>query len=142
MDAELPTHLGVFHHIGVACRDLAREERAWLDLGYRREHDPFSDSGQGVWGVFLVGGGPRLELLEQLEGSDVLEPWLRSGSRMYHLAYEVVDLEHSIERVRGQRGRVVRAPLPAPAFDGRLVCFLMLANRSVIELIEGPAHDR
>ena len=87
--------------------------------------------------MFLVGPGPRLELLEPYEESTTLEPWLRAGSRLYHQAYEVDDLDASLDSARNKlRAHVLRAPMPAPAFGGRLVSFLMLRNRSVIELIQ------
>jgi methylmalonyl-CoA/ethylmalonyl-CoA epimerase len=32
-----------FHHLGVACRDLDLEERAWTPMGYQRERADFRD---------------------------------------------------------------------------------------------------
>ena len=54
----------------------------YVELGYKPEGNRFSDARQGVAGLFLVGGGPRLELLEPLDDSDTLLPWLKSGTRM------------------------------------------------------------
>jgi methylmalonyl-CoA/ethylmalonyl-CoA epimerase len=129
--------VGRFHHIGVACESMAFDERVYAQLGYEREGSEFVDPGQGVRGLFLIGPGPRLELLEPYEGSTTLEPWLRSGSRMYHQAFEVDDLDASLASARVDlRAHVLRAPMAAPAFAGRPVSFLMLRNRSVIELIQ------
>ena len=74
-----------FHHIGVATEGIADAERTYADLGYQREGAEFCDHAQGVRGIFIVGPGPRLELLEALGDSTTLDPWLRAGSRMYHL---------------------------------------------------------
>lgn len=131
------TPIGRFHHIGVATESIAHDEAVYATLGYEREGDEFVDPGQGVRGVFIVGPGPRLELLEPHEGSETLEPWLQAGSRLYHQAYEVDDLAESLISARKRlRAHVLRAPLPAPAFGGRSVSFVMLPNRAVIELIE------
>ena len=122
-----------FHHAGVACRNLDREQRVWEAVGYRPEGPDFTDPLQGVRGRFLVGDGPRLELLEPLPGADTLDPWIKGGSRMYHQAYETADLQAGIEQLGG---RVVRPPTPAVAFGGREVCFVAMPSLMLIELIQ------
>jgi methylmalonyl-CoA/ethylmalonyl-CoA epimerase len=135
------TPIGRFHHIGVATESIARDEAVYAQLGYEREGEGFVDPGQGVRGLFLVGPGPRLELLEPHEGSTTLEPWLQAGSRLYHQAYEVDDLDASLASARKVlRAHVLRAPLPSPAFGGRPVSFLVLRNRSVIELVQAEVQ--
>ena len=54
---------GKFHHLGVACLDLDKESKPWVTLGYRPEAPDFEDTIQQVRGRFLIGAGPRLELL-------------------------------------------------------------------------------
>jgi len=124
-----------FHHLGVACRQIDAEQEAWVALGYRPERAEFTDPLQGVRGRFLVGPGPRLELLEAVEGSTVLEPWLVRGVKVYHHAYEVDALEAAIDDLRDRRGRLVSGPVPAVAFDRRPVAFLAMPNRYLVELI-------
>jgi len=125
----------VFHHIGIACRDIDREQRAWTPVGYVSEGDAFADPAQGVRGRFLIGPGPRLELLEPLAGDTTLAPWLGAGSRMYHHAYEVPDLDAAVAGMCDEGARVAREPLPAVAFGGRHVCFLALRSMILVELI-------
>jgi methylmalonyl-CoA/ethylmalonyl-CoA epimerase len=125
-----------FHHLGVACRDLDAEERTWLPLGYSREGPDFEDPRQQIRGRFLVGPGPRLELLVGTPGSKVLDPWLDRGVKIYHQAFEVPNVRASIEEFKKLRARVVVEPVPAVAFGGREICFLMLSNTCLIELIQ------
>jgi len=133
--------IGRFHHIGVATESVARDEAVYTQLGYQREGEEFVDPGQGVRGLFLVGPGPRLELLEPHAGSPTLDPWLCAGSRLYHQAYEVHDLSASLDSARKElRAHIIRAPMPAPAFGGRPVSFLILRNRSIIELIQSDVQ--
>lgn len=127
--------IGEFHHLGVACRSLDAEGRSWTPLGYAPEGPDFTDPIQQVRGRFLVGGGPRVELLEPLPGSVVLDPWLDRGVKIYHTAYVVEDLEGSLERLKAARARVVVAPVPAVAFDGRLISFLVFPSLAMVELI-------
>ncbi len=89
-------------------------------------------------GLFLAGQAPRLELLQPLDDGDggVLAPWLKQDIKLYHLAYEVEGIAGAIDRLRTQRAKLVVPPVPAVAFDGREIAFLMLPNRLLIELIE------
>jgi methylmalonyl-CoA/ethylmalonyl-CoA epimerase len=126
----------VFHHVGFACTDLDAEERVFTNLGYTREGPDFQDSVQGVRGRFLAGGGPRLELLSELPGSVVLTPWLRRNIKMYHVAYEAADFATASTAVAELGAKCVVPPVSAVAFAGRKICFYMLPNGFLIELIE------
>jgi methylmalonyl-CoA/ethylmalonyl-CoA epimerase len=125
-----------FHHIGIACRDLDLEAAALSALGYHAESDDFTDPRQGIRGRIVVGPGPRLELLTQLEGSRVLEPWLAKGVKAYHQGYEVSELDAEIERLKSAGAIVVSPPQPAVAFGGRRITFLMLKTLFLVELIQ------
>lgn len=129
-----------FHHIGVACLDLQSETRRFEILGYTPEGPDFTDPLQGVSGRFLVGGGPRMELLVPLSGDGVLTPWIKSGVKLYHLAYETPDLPSAIDFYRSHRSKIVVQPVEAVAFGGRLICFLMMPNMLLVELIESPGQ--
>ena len=127
-----------FHHVGVACIDIGAEGERLALLGYVPEGEPFVDERQGVRGMFLGSQSPRLELLESIDdsGSGVLAPWLKEDTKLYHLAYTVPDLAAAIERMRAARTKLVIGPVPATAFGGRHIAFLMMPNRLLIELIE------
>jgi methylmalonyl-CoA/ethylmalonyl-CoA epimerase len=124
-----------FHHVGVACTDLDMETAHYSALGYQAEGSDFEDPVQGVRGRFLIQGGPRLELLTDLPGRSVVAPWLGRGIRMYHLAWEVPRLQDTMEMLKSNGARVVVAPVPAVAFPGRHIAFLLLPNRQLVEYI-------
>jgi methylmalonyl-CoA/ethylmalonyl-CoA epimerase len=128
-----------FHHIGIACTDLDAEAASLASLGYTPEAHDFTDPVQGIRGRFMVGGGPRLELLVSSGDSRVLTPWLDRGVKMYHLAYEVRSLPEAMDRLIAGRARVVSDPRAAVAFGGRQIAFLALPNMQLVEIIEA-AH--
>lgn len=125
-----------FHHIGVACRRIENEQRGWTALGYVPDGDRFEDPLQGIAGLFMTGPGPRVELLEELPGSDTLTPFLEAGTKMYHQAFEVPDLEKTLAYLQQQRAKALSSPKPAIAFGGRRVVFVMLPTRLIAEFIE------
>ena len=133
----IETDLGLrFHHLGIAARRISREQPDWEMLGYRQEGNRFSDPIQQVAGVFLAGPGPRLELLEPLPGSTVLDGWIDRGVKIYHQAFEVASLEDSLVDMMSRRAKVIVEPVPAVAFGGRRISFVMLQTMHMIELIE------
>ena len=73
----------LFHHLGYACTSITRERTVFELLGYKQEGSDFSDPIQGVHGCFLVGPGPRIELLENTVGSRTLTPWLDAGTKLF-----------------------------------------------------------
>lgn len=125
-----------FHHIGYATTSIERERAVFEFIGYRAEGSIFTDLEQGVKGCFLVGSGPRLELLENLPGATTLTPWLNAGIKMYHFAYQVDDIDAAIEWARAQRAKVIVRPIPAIAFGGSRISFVMFRNGLMLEFIE------
>jgi methylmalonyl-CoA/ethylmalonyl-CoA epimerase len=125
-----------FHHLGVACQDLAAEMDRFRVLGYRQECGFFRDPTQKIEGVFLTGPGPRLELLAPLDASSPVATWLKNGIKYYHQAFEVASMSRGLEQMRGRHGRVVAPPEPGAAFGGRLIAFVMLPGMILIEMIQ------
>ena len=126
-----------FHHIGVACNDIQRELRSYRLLGYTSSGEElFEDVQQGIRGLFLtVNGAPTLELLENLEGSGTLDAWIERGQKLYHIAYSVKDIEKVLATLLVERAKMV-SPLKESAYFKKRICFLMLPNRQLVELIE------
>lgn len=123
-----------FHHLGIATNSLRQDLNAYQLLGYRPEGASVVDERQGVRAQFLVGGGPCLELLEPLPGSETLAPFLSRGIKCYHHAYEVASLEDSLAELRAAGAKQLTPPVDAVAFN-RPEVFLMLPNRWIVELI-------
>lgn len=125
-----------FHHIGVACRDLDVEARYWLMLGYRVESPDFEDEVQRVRGRFLIGPGPRLELLVGTTPDSPVAGMVKRRVKMYHQAFETPDLDKAIAMLEESGARLTAPAAEAVAFGGRRIAFLFLPNGNILELIE------
>jgi methylmalonyl-CoA/ethylmalonyl-CoA epimerase len=125
-----------FHHIGLACRDLAKDRRDHELLGYRAEGEEFADPLQRIRGLFMTLGPMRVELLAPLDETSPLTAYLKRGIKIYHQCFVCGNLAHSIEVLEAHGARVVSAPKPAVAFENRLIAFLILPSQMLIELIE------
>ncbi len=126
-----------FHHLGLACESIYASGKTMKLVGYAPEGPVFEDENQGVRGQFYVSNnGPRFELLENLPGRSTLTPWLRRSAPMYHSAYIAKNFEESVEMLIGSGSKMLVNPTPAIAFEGRMICFLFLPTRALIEIIE------
>ena len=125
----------VFHHMGVACANLSEEIAHWTALGYSPEGEVFEDLAQGIRGLFMVGGGPRLELLEATPGSTTLAPWIKRAVKFYHAGYLTPDLDAAIQVLSARGASIARAPMMSVYFRSR-IAFLMMPNMALIEVIE------
>ena len=125
-----------FHHIGIACNNVEQEFQAFKFLSYTREGAMFEDQEQGIKGQFIIAEGlPRLELLENLEGCHTLDPWLKKNIKAYHFAFTTPDIEKLVTVMLYNRAKVI-SPLKISTYFRKRICFLMLQNYFVIELVE------
>jgi hypothetical protein len=126
----------LFHHIAIASSNIEREYNNLKLLGYEKEGEEFIDEIQGIKGQFIIAERqPRIELLENLDGSKTLDVWLNSNIKMYHLAYHVSDFDNAVKYLTCNRAKIVN-PVKKSVYFRERICFFMLANMSMIELIE------
>lgn len=82
-------------------------------------------------------GGAVIELVEPLTDKSPVNKIINSQrGGLYHLCYEVDDLDKAIAEFREKRCLPLGKPVPAVAFDGRRIVFLFTPNRDLIELVE------
>ena len=127
----------LFHHIGIACRNIDKTKGFYTAMGYDASH--VTDDGvQHVRVCFLEKeGAPRLELLEPLdENNPVARTLATVGVTPYHMCYEVQDLEDAISQLRRERFLTVSGPVPACAMGNRRIAFMFKKDNGLIELVE------
>jgi methylmalonyl-CoA/ethylmalonyl-CoA epimerase len=127
------------HHVGIAVNSIAElAEHYYEALGIGLTTDVIVDELQKVRVAFAaVGNDVFIEFVEPLGPvspvSGILE---RRGGGLYHVCYEVSDLETTIHNVCAAGGILVSGPTPARAFGGRRVAFVLTRERSLIEFLE------
>ena len=130
------------HHFGLAVRDIEAATLALLPMGatLSTEFPDTVDEGLGVSLRFLVtaAGAPLLELVAGLSSKSPVSAILsKGGPSLYHICYEVLDLENAAAMLRDKGYIAVSRPMPAKAFAGRLIQFLHHPESGLIELLAG-----
>jgi methylmalonyl-CoA/ethylmalonyl-CoA epimerase len=129
-----------FHHVGYAVADIDRYLNDFLLplFAPARVSPVYEDPIQRVRVLFAeVSPGTLIELVEPLDEESPVTRFLgdaRGG--LYHLCYEVEDLDVAVKRFRKHRCLPLAPAAPAVAFGGRRIVFLMTPQRDLIELVE------
>ncbi len=131
-----------FHHIGYAVKDI----RAYLDefliplFAPESVSEPVADPIQQVTVCFaMMRGGTVIELVEPLGEQSPVNTIINAGKGgMYHLCYEVSDLDAELKRFRAKRCLPLGKPVPAAAFGGRRIVFLLTPQHDLLEFVEAP----
>ncbi len=130
-------------HIGIAVPDIERALSQYADMfGYRLLRGPYVDPQQQASVAFIGSHStddPPLELVAPLGADSQVQRVLAKGLSLYHVCYEVPDLEEAIEHLRANGCLLVSGPTPAVAYDGRPIAWLYTPNRQLTELVEAPA---
>jgi methylmalonyl-CoA epimerase len=127
------------HHIAYVTPNVERKAAQLARLlGLRAKGAPVIDAVQRVRVQFMqLGDGGLLELLEPHGEKSPVQRFLQKGGGLFHLCFEVDDLDGTLQGLRESgEAVVVCEPVPAPAIGQRRVAFVVTADRDLIEFVE------
>ncbi len=120
------------HHIGVACRDITEGIEQLSRIHHIVERTPVVDDPEQEAQLVLLtlADGTRIELV----AGRPVETMIRKNIGLYHLCFEVADIQAEIDRLVSEGAKLIVPPKPAVLFDGRAVAFLYV-DYGMIELL-------
>lgn len=125
------------HHIGVVTKNIEKEFKVFEKLGYSKVSDIFTDPIQKIKGVFISAENqPTLELLENLAPDGPLNSFIKNRIKFYHFAYISNNIEQDIELFINKYNAFLISPPPETVTYFEKICFLMLPNQMIIELVQ------
>jgi methylmalonyl-CoA/ethylmalonyl-CoA epimerase len=138
--AQEPQARPTLHHIGFVVSSIREEIEGFTSsVGGTWKGEIFDDPLQQVQVTFLQPASANeaaIELIEPTLDSSPVSRFLERGGGLHHLCYEVDDLEDALKLARARGSLVVKKPLPAVAFKGRRIAWVVTRNRLVIEYLE------
>lgn len=129
----------LLHHNGFLVKDIHLAARDFVSrLGYVIEGDIIEDPMQTAYVQFLrqLAATCWLELVTPNGPNSKLTNALRKGGGLHHLCYEVSDINRACEHLRDQAMLLLTEPVPAAAFPGRRIAWLMDCSGFLVELLE------
>jgi len=125
------------HHYGLATDNLERSMSTLGSLGYEFGEITL-DPVQKVRVVFA--SRPREAMIELICDVDERGPThhivSKKGNGLYHVCYEVANLEETMMKLREKHFLLIHAPVPAVACDGKRIAWMYNRYIGLIELLE------
>lgn len=127
------------HHVGIVVADVTSASVEYaLRHGYELRSAVIHDPVQTAYVQFLQlpGDSALVELVAPDGPNSKLSNALRKGGGLNHLCYETPDIEGTCAQLRGTGLAIIQPPMPAVAFNGRRIAWLMGRERVLTELVE------
>jgi methylmalonyl-CoA/ethylmalonyl-CoA epimerase len=125
------------HHIGIATRDI-EETKQYLTRVYDAVnlgeiiYDPNQETNLCM---ITLADGTKLELIQ----GETINRFVDHKQYLYHLCYEVEDMEQALMKFRAEKDLIFRKPVEAILFGGRRVAFV-LTQLGIVELLEADRN--
>ncbi len=130
------------HHVGVLVSDIAEKCAFYTRrFGYEIRSEIIHDRLQTAFVQFLrlPGQATYLELVSPDGPESKLANALRKGEGLHHLCYGTEHIEDDFTKLCGEGLVPICEPVPATAFPGRKIAWLVGVDRVLIELVERGA---
>ena len=128
------------HHIGFVVSSIQDCAESFTQgLGASWDGKITFDPIQKVRVTFFEGRNsidPLIELVEPSEPGSPVSRFLRHGGGLHHFCYEVSDLEGHLEFCKRVGNTVIRQPVPAAAFGGRRIAWVVTQKKLLMEFLE------
>lgn len=136
-------HLPRLHHVGFVVNSIeAVADRFAKSIGATWDHKTTHDPLQLVKVSFIGERNPSftsVELVEPAGTNSPVERFLQRGGGLHHLCYEVDRLEEQLSFSQSIGGVIVKPPLPAVAFDGRRIAWVVTKDKLLLEFLESAS---
>lgn len=128
-------------HVGIIVKDIEQGIKNHESLFGYKQLGPIVDDHTQKVRVVLMGTSDadpvKIELISPLTDDSPVTELLKKRQALYHLCYEVPDIEDAKKKARENGAVIITKPVEAPLFDNRKICFLFTRDHYVIELVEG-----
>lgn len=123
-------------HIGYITDSIDATSREFELLGYIKG-DKIDDDTQRTHICFMHKNGEvTVELVEPYADNKTMQKMLaKRGVSPYHLCYAVDDIDDTFNQLISQDWTALFAPVAAPAFDGRKICYFWKSEIGFIEIL-------
>jgi len=127
------------HHYGFATKSIEKSLREFERMGYHALSEKIIDPIQKVELLFINNENNHpIELVAPMDNkeSPISNILRKNSATLYHICYEVDNIEKSIAELKTKHFVIVANPTQAVAFNMRKICFLYNSHIGLIELLE------
>jgi len=133
------------HHVGFVVANIETAMPGFLrSLAAEWNGQVFHDPLQKVRVAFLAtrAQDPAIELVEPAGDDSPVSRFLQErGGGLHHVCYEVAHLEEELIAFRSRGASIAKRPLPAVAFGGRRIAWVITSEKLLVELLEEAIRE-
>jgi len=133
------------HHLGFVVANVEKAMPGFVrSLAAEWDGKVFHDPLQKVRVAFLAtrAQDPAIELVEPAGDASPVSRFLQErGGGLHHICYEVADLEKELAEFRSRGAVIAKRPLPAVAFGGRRIAWVITSEKLLVELLEQAIRE-
>ncbi|MEP5611511.1 MAG: methylmalonyl-CoA epimerase [Cyclobacteriaceae bacterium] len=125
-------------HIGIAVKDLSAVNEVYTKLFGEPPYKFETVESEQVDTSFFKVGGTKIEFLSASNSDSAIAKFIeKRGEGIHHIAFEVEDIHHELERLQAE-GFQFTKPEVFKGADNKLVCFVhpKSANGVLVELCQ------
>lgn len=131
-------NLKKIEHLGIAVKSIEVSGRLFEHLLGTAPYKSETVESEKVSTAFFLSGPNKIELLEATSPDSPVAKFIeKRGEGIHHVAFEVEDIKHEMQRLRSA-GFVLLSEEPRKGADNKLVCFLhpKSTNGILVELCQ------
>ena len=125
-------------HIGIAVKNIETSNDLFTKLFGKQHYKVESVESEGVNTSFFMLGETKIELLEASSANSSIAKFIdKKGEGIHHIAYEVDDIYHEMERLKAEGFEILNKE-PKHGADNKLIFFLhpKSTNGVLVELCQ------
>ena len=130
-------------HVGIIVKDIEEGIKHHEKLFGMSQIGPIVEDHNQKVKVVLVAQSDddpvKIELIQPMTPDSPVSQLLKKRQSLYHLCFEVDDIEKAKKQARANGAITVSQPTPAELFDGRDICFLFTPDHYLIELVQSKS---
>ena len=123
-------------HIGYVTKNIEKTAETFKVFGYQAEPIVNDDTHKTRICFLRKVGEVNIELVEPYPENATMQKMLKKGTTPYHTCYTVEDIQQVYEQLQDLGFAPLFAPVAAPAFDNRLICYFWKNDIGLIEVVE------
>lgn len=125
------------HHIGYLVKHIDAAKDSFISIGFSVKQETVYDGIRDVNILFMEKDGYVIELVSPNSKESVVANLIKTYKNApYHICYETEDFDADTESLIEKGFMPIDRPTPAPALNGRRVCFFINSRIGMIELLE------
>lgn len=123
-------------HIGYVTKNIEKTAETFKILGYSSETIVNDDTQKTKICFLRKEGEVSIELVEPYPENVTMLNMLKKGTIPYHICYTVSDVQTTFDELKELGFTPLFSPVPAPAFNDRLICYFWKKDIGLIEIVE------